>query len=377
MSNHVRALAWLLASAWCCAPLRAQAPAAGGIADRGRVSQRIDSLYSVVDSLRPLLWQIGRAGRAADSIRRLRRAEVVKEPLDTAVIGPFQVVAPQAGARRARLEFERAWRALEPVAGQRAASLRGLTFLVSVDHTPPLYDFMPRKSGTRRVHLTSWLQPSQRDAAMFALARELDRGTPGSLRLWSGAPLLAEEPDWSVVYRNLVLSASGAAARCIEGNLEACADALSLRPPGDAWERWYTPAQLRVFVESRWGEASSVAGRACVKGDDAACVQVLRGSGPPSPLNSAARRALAQLALARGGAGAYERLLRDSTASVGARLEAAAHQPERSLIVEWRQRALAARPAHDAGLGVSLFSVLFWGALFLLLALRSTRWRIG
>jgi hypothetical protein len=89
-----------------------------------------------------------------------------------------------------------------------------------------------------------------------------------------------------------------------------------------------------------------------------------------------ARITLTQLAVERGGRGAYARLLADSAASMADRLGAASGIPPDSLIAAWRRAIVVSRPSRVALSWVTVLVVFGWIGGFATCALSSTRWRL-
>jgi hypothetical protein len=88
-----------------------------------------------------------------------------------------------------------------------------------------------------------------------------------------------------------------------------------------------------------------------------------------------ARITLVQLAMERGGRGAYGRLLADSTATMAHRLDAASGMPADSLVAAWQRAIVVSRPSRVALSWVTVFVVIGWIGAFATSALTSSRWR--
>jgi hypothetical protein len=208
-----------------------------------------------------------------------------------------------------------------------------------------------------------------------------------ALRGWVGpaVPLdTLDEPSLSGAYMGLVSARTHLAGACLEGDLDACAVVLAIRPVADPAMRLFT-AQ-----ERRWLVAQSAAGdpaqrRRCLTAeDDAACTAVLRGSaydGQEPLLRQAqatlpaAHRTLLLLALRQGGGGAYGRLINAGASPVAVALEATAGAPLDTLIAGWRAAVVGSRPEQVALAPKRIVTGLVWLLAFVVLVSRSSRWR--
>lgn len=360
MSERIRLL--LVAALLAPAPARAQ---------------DVDSLRARIDSLQAEFRAQARYSRAQSDARLRARAAEVAEPLDTAAVGPFRVVARERELALALSHFQDAWARISASLGDVAPNVTPHTFLVSVTTPVPLFATM-RARHQDRVFLRRWrFGAVQPDAASVAIGRALSPLVPPALRLWSGGDYYRAPTRWEAVYRELATSSALPARRCLDGDLAACIDALVLDPERAAPERWYSPARLRSLALDRTRFMRLPDRDACEAGDDAACRRLLPPAEVPPPLSRAARHALVQLALDRGGPGAFARLARDPAASLPAQLAAAAALPLEELVREWHARTVRAQPHAHAGLGITLAATLVWSLLFVWLATRSTRCRTG
>jgi hypothetical protein len=329
---------------------------------RAALGRRIDSLKIEFD--RQLAEQ-----RQLDSMRAGRARAIAT---DTMTAGPFIVIdtVPAEVAQVAAAIAER-WREYEPMVGAAAARIAGsiVTWRLPAAYVAPrgttVHQFAPFMHGDRFEH-----------AADFVIRSALAEVLPGDVRAWlHGAGLqLRGGMDWA--YRDLATSNSVAAQQCFDDAIAACISALGLADAGRSWEAWYTPEQLRHDVRRRGLGPGRAA--ACIDArDDTACLEVVRAyGGPYPPLTGAVRGTLLAHALELGGAGSFARLLEDA-ASVGERLERAAGQPLPQIVSSWRARVQEGRPDMHAGVATAGAWTLAWLALLALLAMRSTRWRLG
>jgi len=209
------------------------------------------------------------------------------------------------------------------------------------------------------------------------------------LREWLNSPV---RPSWrsaedrSAVYVQFVTAPSQVVRDCFMARLESCKGALDVGAAPATLEAWYpSAAERRSLVTQSFAYffnhgATSAGFRVCVTGSDSACTGLLRSLPRgvlPRPLGADARFTLVHLALRLGGREAYHRLLANPSASVGARLAAAAGMSEDSLVARWRAEIIAARPL-PVEMPTWAFGVaLGWIVLFAGCGLRSSRWRVG
>ena len=208
------------------------------------------------------------------------------------------------------------------------------------------------------------------------------------LSAWLGntvQPVLDTQATRANVYVQLVTAGSIAARHCFEGGQSECSTALHLAEDSDFFLTAFDAAERRLLAagtsaRSRIEPANLPTFTRCVDDHvDSACVTFLRGLGQnqiPQPLGFEARNLLVSTALRMGGAGAFDRLTADSTASIVDRLALAAGAPTDRVVAAWRADVMAARPPRS---GVPAREALFaigWVGLFATGAIRSTRWRL-
>jgi hypothetical protein len=183
----------------------------------------------------------------------------------------------------------------------------------------------------------------------------------------------------SRVYVELVTAPSVAVRRCYAGALDACSAALGI-VEGDRIPIWYDAAERRVLVRQLQDVLNSglrpAVVNACVQaGSDGACLDVLHALQIEPPLSSDARQSIARMALAAGGRDAFRRLSRSAGQPIARRLVLAGGVPLDSLLHQWRDQVIAARPRPVTMAASMGWTTLAWSLVFGLLALRSTRWR--
>lgn len=323
-------------------------------------------------------------GAVATTARRdsLRRAAF---PLDTIHAGDLRVITTRALAARVAPAAATAWRVLEPTFGHATAVLRAYDVVVEQMQQPE--GTLPRRSGEFPVLLPE--RPDQDLIARSLLARAaqiIATRQDSALTLWLKVTFTPAWPDafpLAPVYVDLVTSSWSRARACYLGVRVACRAALGLSGREDPLREWYDAADRRKMVReapaATWSRINGVWAQQCMNdGADDTCERALRENRYfflETPLDHAARLGLMHVALAAGGAGAYERLIAATGQPIEARLAAASGLSGDSLIARWRGRVLAARPTTVAFGARSGWIAMAWSVLLGVLALRSTRWR--
>ena len=118
--------------------------------------------------------------------------------------------------------------------------------------------------------------------------------------------------------------------------------------------------------------------RACLNDRDIPSCTRIVGDIPRTalkpPMPDDVRSMLFLVAMTHGGDGAFDRLVRDSSAAPLERLAAAANMPEHDLLVAWRARVTLLRPTRALPTaGITLVALAWIGCCFGL-ALRGTPW---
>lgn len=280
-----------------------------------------------VDSLIPEWRSVSRELHHADSVRRARmRARTVA--VDTAVIGPFLVIARASESREH-------FRNVRKAVAARSAMLAGI--------------------------------PEERRATLF-LERDLPRT--------DGLRFQAERAN-----APLIRIFGSSPRQRLRHTRAAVDDAIgSFLPPGV--QGWLTGVRLSHGRESaavyRELATSPAAGiRACFDGTADACISALRLAAPvpdDASFGASARASFVIFTLARGGDGAVMRLHEARNGSVVAALEHAGGSALPHLVRGWREE-LAQRYVSHPGLSRSSIAAFFWAAMATLIALRSTRRR--
>lgn len=357
-----RLLLLALIAALHAAPVAAQ--------DTLALRQRADSLERVLDSLDAAI----RAERLARVARSLPR---VPERLDTVQVGPARLIARREDMPRVSAAFRGAWAGLAPLAGDVASRLPQRTFAVSVHDEVRIFATLAFEKTHRIDLLAGPRWRSDVDPAHHELGELLDATVDRGLRTWAGGGVLTDGPDWARVYRHLGTSVARPARECRAGDIAACREALLLDVSAPSAD-WYSLPALQAFVARNPASLSLQPRAACLAGSREACLAALeRLGGIPDAISRTARLALARHAVARGGAGSYERLLADTTSALPERLAAAAGMPLDRLVAEWHSQVMREKPVTNASLGLSLAAALFWSTVAYAFAARSTRCRTG
>jgi hypothetical protein len=338
---------------------------------------RIREHRARVDSLE-LLYQQARQ-RAEESERRERESRLDRRPvIDTAFVGPMVILAQPSVVRRSTERFSEAWQHYEPLLGSSAARLRGVVFLVSGDRPSVTLQSMRTRANHWEVALLSTLRrEAEREIALRAVGAPIHKLMPTEVQRWLGEIPLGATQDPSRVYRELAMSTVASGQRCYRGELSACSALLALTDD-TLWVRHYTPDQLRQLLKTTYHSPRVYQ---CVQQrQDSTCIGIFsspRGNTALMPLSPGARATLLHQAIRMGGAGALDRLLSDSTASVSGALANVARSDIDSVVSAWHDTIMESRPTASAGLGLSVIVTLMWVLIFTALALRSTRWRLG
>jgi hypothetical protein len=293
----------------------------------------------------------------------------------TILANPSPLPLAQAAAR--------AWPEIERFFGSAAPALsRHPVVIQAVD--PDTAVLTPQPGGGLRIPWDQSVEQVARALVSSADLGNVDRGVHD----WLGGPLtpwLDLSPVRSRVYVQLVITPSQAVRRCFTGTLASCRDALSLTDTAGRLARWYGPAERRLLVTTTLSGFLSrgvhqPAFLSCAAGNDSVCTDLLESlpsSSVPIPLDYGARYTLVATAIALGGPETFSRLLAAPSGPIGARLAAAAGVTEDSLAARWRADILAARPRPVSLPPGGAWIALTWAGVFMVCALRSSRWRVS
>jgi len=337
-----------------------------------RLRRRADSLATE--------WRRADAlASVADSLERERATG----GRDTIAVGALRIVANRSPLPL-REAAQRAWVVVDSMYGPVAQRLVTRPYFILA--------FDPDTSVRRpvlRVGLEVPWNSTVNDLTHLLLANiplePLDR----RLDEWLGGPLrprIERSRDIARVYVRLVTAPSQSARRCFLGDVPSCRTVLDLNESDSSYLQWYPSAAerrallLRSFSDYFDRPATLTTWRACMRGEDADCTQLIRSlprGAIPQPLASDARRLLAHTALRIGGRGAFGRLLGDSSAPIGARLAAAAGVSLDSLLFRWHADVVAARPIAVSLPRWGVPAALAWILVLAVCGLRSSRWRVA
>jgi hypothetical protein len=334
--------------------------------DRSALQQRLNQLEDLRRTAVAALAQ-------AESLRR--------ETFDTITAGSLVVVSRPNDVGLIRRAARLAWSRLDSLYGDEAVELAARPMLFFIQGNP-ISDDRRNIAKLQRVMVA-------RGATESDVAFQLVRAGSAAIRAsvdtvlanWLGPQLLPDVPlplMHSRVYVELVTAPSIAVRRCYAGALDGCGAALDLAQ-GDRALLWYDAAERRAVVRQhqdipQMGLRASI--NSCLLSElDDACLDVLRAIQIPAPLSNDARQALVRLALSAGGRSAFRRLSQSSGQPLARRLAIAGAVPLDSLVHQWRDQVIAARPRPVTLTAAIGWTALGWSLVFGLIALRSTRWR--
>jgi hypothetical protein len=222
----------------------------------------------------------------------------------------------------------------------------------------------------------------------LGISRAIRAALDSTLRVWMPVlrPPGADSAQFGErAFRIAVSSGSAAVRRCLAGDDNACKSALGLIPTDDPVHAWYDPVDypdmvklasvVHAQLETDFGIPVV---RACLNDRDIRSCTRIVGDIPRTalrpPMPDDVRSLLFLVAMTHGGDGAFDRLVRDSTAAPLERLAAAANMPEHDLLVAWRKRVTMLRPTRALPTaGITLVALVWIGCCFGL-ALRGTPW---
>ncbi len=241
-------------------------------------------------------------------------------------------------------------------------------------------------TGRARVNADLGLAPDTLSGPFIvgiALARAYRETLDTAWRSWAPADLALgwiEAREGVAARRDLMGGAVRSGALCLAGEAAQCRLWLGLDRDAHPFRARYQPGDLRRLISARWweGEPGREIARECVGGSDEACVRFAESGRflDSIPAGMQARGSLLRAVHRLHGAAAVARALADTSGSIGERLARAAGVGEDSLVAEWRAWLLTSGAGRHVtadladGLPVAIF-----GALLLVAALRSGRWR--
>jgi hypothetical protein len=351
----------------------------GGAAVPGNAQDRdVAKQRALIDSLLPELAAARREMLRADSLVRAMQVTEVNDPLDTAVVQPFTIIAPRGQAAETFALIREAVRRAPHLFGSlppdprlvigiewQAAPHRGLQALA-------------RRSNIRMASLYGGSRSARArgGSADAAVANALLPLMPDSVRVW------LQDQDWSRgretdrVHRHLATSPSPYAQRCFRYDVEGCNRAMGLVSVDSL--QGYTLEQIRLLAAQRINRQEHTAfWRSCVDAkSSASCLLFMqRTGGLPPAVPPFGRANFLMYVLERGGAGAFARLIAPQHPNARAAIVAAGNAPLPELVGGWRRSIDDNREHSYAGLPKAVIAVLIWTTIAALLAMSSTRRR--
>lgn len=334
---------------------------------------------------------------SADSLRReiaARRARLTSNPVGQLQAGGWTIayrsaIRPEVldsvrvGLELGRKELDRRAGALAvQLVDTGTLTLRpnfdprtpGLIYSYTLGTWKSASSYMTTSSNYVRAPVTSNdLVEIARERAGNRLAQLLGN----NMKLWLSLEVPLDTTtgqSWHFTQRDLALSTSGPAQRCLGGVIGECARVLGSVQRA---VEWYDYADLRKLIgfrviDGRTPPEVATRRRACLAGNDRACVEeaLIDGKLTP-PVTVTSRWSLTQLALGIGGDSAIGRLVSsDSTLEPVARLAIAAGIPERDLLTRWQGKVKAAQAEGLQHPVKSSIAVAGWSALLALAAAR-------
>ena len=214
----------------------------------------------------------------------------------------------------------------------------------------------------------------------------LAQSVPATLAQWAGgpgtvAPIRFDTAltfEWTQMRLDLVSSPSIVSRRCFDGSKADCRHVLGLDSSSTPARTYFDSAGRRIIVErngERFRREDYARTESCLRGADAACIQLLERNVANMAIGSMGHRvALLQLAIQEGGVESTGRVFR-GIGTVDEQLAAISGLPVDSLTALWLARVRYERVASDNVSPGMAFASLGWVGLLVLLAVRNKRWR--
>lgn len=338
----------------------------------------IAPLHRQADSLLSAWRDAQRLAAVADSLEQVRATA----GSDTIAVGGLRIIA-NPSPLPLREAAERAWPVIDSLYGSAAEDL---------PRYPYIFRAVDPDSSVRRTVLhvgveIPWDLDVRATTTVLLTTVTAPHFDP-ALADWLGTalrPTLHPESERAAVFVQLVTAPSEAVRSCFLGDLARCKDVLQVGDSTGFLARWYvTPAEREALVTESFADyfargATVPSLQRCRQHRDDACTALLQSLPPgslPRPLAHAGRLLLVREALRAGGRDAYRRLVANPRAPITDRLSSAAGIDIDSLVVRWRNAALAARPKPLTLPWWAGFAALGWTVFFGFCALRSSRWRL-
>jgi len=209
-------------------------------------------------------------------------------------------------------------------------------------------------------------------------------GTESGLSAWRIVNDFQPPRAWYArVYREIATMPAQVARSCLAKDSAACWALLNLEVGPSPLRVWYTPAERQALVVRRAYYVERAGGdlllRCTDQGSTEACDELIDRMPPRfrEPSSNRARTVMLSVALQAGGVGAWARLLEAEPMPPGDALRHISGLSADELAGQWRDVILAARPNVHAGFGLTQLATALWVLLLVVLAMRSTRWRLG
>ena len=363
-------------SSFCALAIMGTAHTAGG-QDAARMRAR-------------LLEAVRAEHAAADTLLALRQRGRLDLPPDSLVAGTIVVrydarelsgSSLEATAAGARLAFQEMQDYLgdgaalvgssAPIIARKIPSVAGFT-------TQGLEFSLPHAPG-RNAHTGLPILPRTVANAMAELLGSFaSEHVPTPIRQWSrdwNPVRSVDHAAWERAAVDLATSNSAATRACHAGGVAQCASALGLTAVRDPLTEWYSPEDWRVLVSS-WtpGGLDVPAQReraACLDDRELRlCERLSRRRNIPIPLTIGTRQTMYDLALSKGGTGAFTRMHHADGTALDILAATAGTTPD-SLVSEWRARVLAAAPRETRPGALEATLALAWTLAFGVAATRS------
>jgi hypothetical protein len=305
--------------------------------------------------------------------------------LDTLRVGGFTIVTDSGGSARLRAAAETAWAVVRQELEVTPETFRSRRVFVRLGRDVGDWTFhMQRGDQTVDGNASAAGLRSRFLAAAGSMAAD-----PAGRRvgLWIGAALGLQHDRRDLRWRALVemVTATAETGRaCYGGDMAACGAALGIEWADTAFAR-NSPEERRRAVRELVRPADSITAALrdeCLAPDgDYVCWQVLERSGLVGPAHrrtgysSETASGVLRMAARLGGPGAFDRLVADTSAPLGERLEAMAAVPLDSVLRAWWSDARGVQRPPVRVPPRTQWVTVAWTLAFAAMALRISRWR--
>lgn len=366
-----------------CLPLSGSAQARNQGAPAGVVPPEViaDLRAQLEEVSRKLTASQGRASRVEEA-QQVEREALFRDRLDTARVGPFDVIGRADDFSRNLRVVEARWERFRDRAGHmEAVPHSGISLVVSENLADAILSLI--EGPYRPIFPEEWTRvtPGRTPEGDQILASLLHSRLPQPTRRWAPASALHPDFDWGEAARATLLSGSPRIKDCLDGNDTVCLDLLEIptssapHPDREAELQAAAAWITRVYPPEQWRELGRFSPACSPQRTLAVCLEALSGHQRLlRPLAPAAQGGLFRTALELGGSTALSRAMTlETEAPVAETLVAMGGAPLDVLLEEWRERILAADPSRSPSRRQGM--PFLWTAAFGLLALTSSRWR--